>query len=180
MTYFTYCLQHISVYGMCVVASPNHCWCCCVSGNTSDPCGCPDGFRRYGTRCLLVLDQLIEDWWDAVMACWKFDAKLAVPRSEAENELLKLAAIQLQAEPVQRVWLGIQRWSGKWICYDSCGPIQHYFWATGQPVPDNTSDYVALEPQGMASGWYGVPETSGPYRPLCQLSSCFRPDCPQT
>ena len=167
------------------VTCQNNCSFCCVSGTGSRPCNCPNEFRRYGSRCLRVLEP-VKTWVEAIKKCYDLGAHLAVPRSQAENDKVALAAAELQMEPRYMVWLGIETKIGsasRWVgTTDGCGDIEDHFWAYGQP--DNHTwpePYVAYSPPGSvySSGWHTMPDNSRPHRPLCQLDNCYRPDCPQ-
>ena len=163
---------------------PNYCRCSCVSGNASDPCGCPEGFHRYGSRCLSLLDQPGTQI-EAVIWCRDQGAHLVVPRSKEELRQVRLAAVQLQTAPFAKVWHNIQyieRW-GSWYGSDGCHNITQHFWARGQPehtVPGSSVVYSPPSADNNQPGWYSVPpDNTEPYLPLCQLKMCQRPDCQQ-
>ena len=125
----------------------------------------------------------LDNWSVATERCGEMGGQLATPWSEAENDQVKLAAVELQTPPLKMVWLGILG-GGPWFSAEYCftRQIQEYFWASGQP--DNSTSperYVAYSPPGLVNhtGWHNVPFEYGPLRSLCQLQACYRPDCPQ-
>ena len=148
----------------------------CVSGSESFPCSCPNEFRRYGSRCLRLLDQPVNDS-EADSACSALGAHLAVPRSQEEYDMIELAASELQTGPLRKIWLGLfQHNIDTWLAGDGCWSIKQYFWALGQPV---TGYYkVSHSPRGLTDnpGWHS--EHNGTFLPLCQLRFCYRRDCP--
>ena len=154
----------------------------CVSGNASDPCGCPDGFRRYGTRCYGIPDQKAKNWLDAMYECANsFGGELAAPRSQAEHDQMALAAAELQTGPLQMLWLDVtfKRDIEEWSIDDPCKTTTQMYWAAGQPG-DSRGPLVAYAPPGMEqpTGWYAR-GSSALHPGLCQLNLCYRPDCPQ-
>ena len=156
----------------------------CVS---DERCGCPSGFHRFGARCLMLLDQPETNSHDAEFKCRNRDsfvdvlyATLAVPRSKAENDQMKLAAVQLQTSSLTKTWLGVyQLDNGSGLGNDNCWVTQ-FFWASGQV--GSLFNPVSYSPPGVTvgkGGWYLESwnvEAPG-YKPLCQLAFCYRPDC---
>ena len=155
-----------------------------ISGSNSCKCCCPKGFGRYGARCLLVLDQPVMTWAEAAKRCAALGAHLAVPRSEAENDHVKLAAVNYQTGERQMAWLGMEEIGSERVFKgaDGCGNITQHFWADWQPDNMNWPEpAVAYAPPDMwpahYTGWHTQSYENGPHRPLCQLSYCYRPDC---
>ena len=168
------------MYSCCVSESLSAC--CCVSGTAGDDCGCPMGFRRYGSRCLLLLEPA-KDYWNADGYCMeKYNSTLAVPHSPEEQRQIEAAALDvLTGSNLTKVWLGPFKGehSDSWSGFEGCGPIDEseFYWASGQP--DDPTRFVAYAPPGTAEsdGWYTHGLNAGPFRPLCQLHYCYRPDC---
>ena len=76
-----------------------------------------------------------------------------------------------------RVWIGARPHHTSWIGDDGCGILQQSFWACGEP--HSTGSAASYSPPGLAgtTGWHAQSNHDGPFRPLCQLSFCYRPDC---
>ena len=144
----------------------------CLAFPVSGNCDCPHGFQRYGARCLLLLDEPETFWFAARRKCSSLSAHahLAVPRSEAENEQVQLAAGDAS------VWLGVSWRGNTWYGDDGCRKISQEFWASEQP--DVTGRVVFNKPPGP-DGWHSqrMNDKNNAHRPLCQLAYCYRPDC---
>ena len=151
-----------------------------LPGIESKPCECPTGYRRYGSRCLTLL----EPQPYAIDICYKVGGDLAVPRSADEWEQIQLAAVQLQTEPLAKIWVGAYQYDviDNVLVYkgwDNCGPIVlDSFWAAGQPTGTGDVFYAPPGVPDVAPGWYIETNWRAvSYRPLCQLQACYRPDC---
>ena len=150
-----------------------------VSGTEAEPCGCPAGFSRCAGRCLKLLDQPA-NYDDAVSACGALGAHLAVPRSEAEHQCtLNIAATQ------EIVWIGVTEITTEdnveAVIGDDglCGtlPVSETWWKPEEPDNlEGIENCVVIVVRNQA--WHDT-LCSNVFRPLCQLSSCYRPDeCP--
>ncbi|KAF0292265.1 Mannose-binding protein C [Amphibalanus amphitrite] len=147
-------------------------------GSTTDPCACPAGFSRCAGRCLKCLPTRLL-YADAVIACAALGAHLAAPRTEAENQCAKDAAL-VNPEPL----LGFTdaALQGTFVGADEpCntgdpGAPRAAWWTPGEPNDyGGTEDCVIL---GTGGTWNDVPCTLYPYYPLCQLRRCHHPECP--
>ena len=114
----------------------------------------------------------------ADLECGGIGAHLALPRSKEEYDLVRMAVTQLQTGPPTKIWVGMQYHSGEFHTGDNCGPVTQPFWAPGQP--DYSGHHVVYSPPGVANsseGWYSVVGYSNPFKTLCELLYCYRPDC---
>ena len=116
--------------------------------------------------------------YNAYYHCLDLRAHPAVPRTQEENDVMKLAVAELQTEPLTKIRLGVyHKYSQAWQDIDGCGVVTQYFWAAGQP--DESGNDVVYSPPGVAGsseGWHTVNQDSA-FKSLCQLLHCYRPDC---
>ena len=154
-----------------------------LPGIESKPCECPTGYRRYGSRCLTLPERPAWSGYASNICHNDVSGEPAVPRSADEWEQIQLAAVELQTEPLAKIWLGVYPYViDNVLVYtgeDNCGPIvPDSFWAAGQPTGTGAVLYAPPGVPDTAPGWYVQPYGSAAsFRPLCQLRACYRPDC---
>ena len=145
-----------------------------VSGSSADPCGCPAGFSRCAGRCLALLPEQVS-FPEAEALCKKQKARLAVPRSEAENNCtLALAG-------GRSVWLGVNDRLEDlvWEAADGeCGevPASAAWWAQDEPTAQTGEGCVFMDLGGWADAYCNHQRYQ--LHPMCQYSNCLQPQCP--